>query len=53
MLNKEQNKRDELITSLLIDFYFNRCKGIKTKTLIKINDLVERDLQEYYYDGGE
>jgi hypothetical protein len=50
---KNQTEREKLITSLLIDFYFNRCEGIKTETLIKIKDLLEWDLREYYYDGGE
>lgn len=44
----ELTERDELITSLLIDFYFNRCKGITTETLKKIKDLVKWDLEEYY-----
>jgi hypothetical protein len=45
---EERIAREKLITSLLIDFYFNRCEGIKTETLIKIKDLVNWDLEEYY-----
>jgi hypothetical protein len=45
---KDKDVREKLITSLLIDFYFNRCEGIKTETLIKIKDLVNWDLEEYY-----
>lgn len=45
---EEKIDRDKLITSLLIDFYFNRCEGIKTETLQKIEDLVNWDLKEYY-----
>jgi hypothetical protein len=48
MPKKKQTERDQLITSLLIDFYFNRCEGIKTETLQKIKDLVNWDLEEYY-----
>jgi hypothetical protein len=49
MITKEERiARETLITSLLIDFYFNCCEGIKTETLIKIKDLVNWDLEEYY-----
>ena len=49
MITEEERKaREKLITSLLIDFYFNRCEGIKTETLQKIKDLVNWDLEEYY-----
>lgn len=46
----EKNKidRDQLIIGLIIDFYLNRCEGIKTETLQKIKDLVNWDLEEYY-----
>lgn len=48
-ITKEERKaRERLITSLLIDFCFNRCVGIKTETLQKIKDLVNWDLEEYY-----
>jgi hypothetical protein len=48
MTEEDKEVREKLITSLLIDFYFNRCKGIKTETLQKIKDLVNWDLEEYY-----
>jgi hypothetical protein len=41
----KQTERERLITSLLIDFYFNRCVGIKTETLEKCLELIKQDLQ--------
>lgn len=44
-------EREKLICSLQISVFFNACEGIKTETLKKIVELIDKDNNEYYGGG--